>query len=878
MCGITGFWGPPDAGVLAAMTEVICHRGPDDRGDYETDVASLGFRRLAIIDLVGGHQPMVTEDGLVHLVYNGEVYNYRELRGELEAAGQVFTTVSDSEVVLRAYVAWGPAAFARFNGMWALAILDRREEPRLVLSRDHFGIKPLYVAEAGGRLLFASEIKSLLHAPDVAAATAPDEQWVHDYLVAGVHDHRPETAFRGVRNLPPATYAIVSAAGIEETRYWTPRVSSDGSADPAEFRRLFELAVERRLVADVPVGTCLSGGLDSSSIVSVMSRLLAEHVPDATSMGERLKVFSAVFDGDPIDEREYIDVVLDASGAEPHWIRPTSQQFVDELDRLVWHQEEPIVSTGPYAQWCVMREARGEVTVLLDGQGGDELLAGYVPYQVVYLRQLWRERRWRTLTKEAWAARDVVGPLVRRRLADRRRRLELGKVLRPAFRKKSPPSPRSDDLKERLLQDLTTFSLPSLLRYEDRNSMAHALESRVPFLDQELVDYVLALPADAIIRGGWSRAILRDGLTGVLPEKVRLRRWKVGFTTPETRWLRARRAVLQSLFRSPAFCARPYWDGLAVAEAFDAACRGEVEWSQFFWRAVNVELWLRVFFTGDGDTRGGAAPEADFRRVGDEHAADLAGTKEAALALAHFRANWGRHLIATGADGRSMFLRAPVRTPLVTAGDDLVATVADALRRLDAEVAVRAGDLIAVSEKAVAASQGRSFPVDDVRPRPLARFLSRFVKRTASGIGLGIPATMELALQEAGTTRILAATAASAVTRPLGIKGTFYRVAGARVAAIDGPTAGTIPPYNTHAKLPPADPDGVAARLAEAVAGLADGPVSVAIIDANDIGAVVLGATPDVDRPGLVALLRDNPLGQGEESTPVLLVRPVGKL
>jgi len=879
MCGITGFWGPPDAGVLAAMTEVIAHRGPDDRGDLETDVASLGFRRLSIIDLVGGHQPMATEDGLVHLVYNGEVYNYRELRAELEAAGQQFATVSDSEVVLRAYVAWGPSAFARFNGMWALAILDRRGEPRVVLSRDHFGIKPLYLAEAGGRLFFASEIKSLLHAPAVAASTAPDEQWIHDYLVAGLHDHRPETAFTGIRNLPPATYAIVSAGGVEETRYWEPRLSTDGTSDPAEFRRVFERAVERRLVADVPVGTCLSGGLDSSSIVCVMSRLLAEQVPDASSMGERLKVFSAVFDGDPIDEREYIDVVLAESGAEPHWIRPTSQQFVDELDQLVWHQEEPIVSTGPYAQWCVQREARQEVTVLLDGQGGDELLAGYVPYQIVYLRQLRREHRWAALAREAWLARDVIGPLVRRRLADRHRRLDLGKVLRPAFRRKNMPLvTRGDDLKRRLLQDLTIYSLPSLLRYEDRNSMAHSLESRIPFLDQELVEFVLALPPEAIIHDGWSRAILRDGLRDVLPEKVRLRRWKVGFTTPETRWLRARRAVLQSLFRSPAFCARPYWDGLAVAEAFDAACRGEVEWSQFFWRAVNVELWLRVFFGADNTTRGGAAPDADFRRVGDEHAADLAGTKEAALALASLRPNWGRHLFATGVDGDAVMLRAPVRTPLVSTGDDLTAVVCDAVGALDADVALREGDLVAVSEKAVAVSQGRSFPVTEVKPRRLARLLSRFVKRTASGIGLGIPATMELALREVGTGRILVATAASAVTRPFGVKGVFYRVAGARVAAIDGPTAGTIPPYNTHAKLPPADPNGVAGELAGALSAQADGRVSVAIIDANDIGAVVLGATPDVDRDGLVALLRDNPLGQGEESTPVLLVRQVGRI
>jgi asparagine synthase (glutamine-hydrolysing) len=333
---------------------------------------------------------------------------------------------------------------------------------------------------------------------------------------------------------------------------------------------------------------------------------------------------------------------------------------------------------------------------------------------------------------------------------------------------------------------------------------------------------------------------------------------------------------LQSLFRSPLFCSRPYWDGLAVADAFDAACHGQTEWSQFFWRAVNVELWLRVFFEGDGASRGGRAPDADFRRVGDEAAADLSGAKEAALALAAFRPNWGRHLFAVGADGRNIFLRAPVQTQLIASGDDLTAALVDAFQTIDPDVALRAGDLVAVSEKAVAVSQGRSYPVDSIVPRRLARLLSRFVKRTASGIGLGIPATMELALREAGTLRILAATAASAMTRPLGLKGVFYRVAGPQVAAIDGPTAGTIPPYDSHAKLPPSRPDLVAGELAGALSALADGPVGVAIIDANDIGAVVLGASPDVDRPALLALLRDNPLGQGDQRTPALLVRRAG--
>ncbi len=321
--------------------------------------------------------------------------------------------------------------------------------------------------------------------------------------------------------------------------------------------------MERRLVADVPAGTCLSGGIDSSSIVGVASHLLTAQVPDAVSLGDRLKTFSIVYDGDPIDEREYMDAVLVEVDAEPAFAEPTSERFVEELDQMVWHQDEPIVSTGPYAQWCVMRLAQPKVTVLLNGQGGDELLGGYVPYQYVYLRELLKHRRFGQFAREAWESRDVLKPLVKRRLADRRHSLPIKPLLRPELYDglEPPKFQRSqDDLKRRLVSDLQTFSLPSLLRYEDRNSMAFSMESRLPFLDQELVDWVLRLPSSAIVDRGWSRAILREGLRGVLTEKVRTRRWKVGFTTPETRWLRARRAVVQGLFRSPEFCARPYWD------------------------------------------------------------------------------------------------------------------------------------------------------------------------------------------------------------------------------------------------------------------------------------------------------------------------------
>src|SRR5262245_55131463 len=234
MCGIAGFWGPPDPGLLTAMTGRLAHPPPDGEGFFEHQAASLGHRRLAIIDPDGGHQPVGTADDRVHLTYNGEVYNFRELREELVAAGHEFATACDTEVVLHAYAEWGTDCFARFNGMWALAIVDLRAEPRLVLARDHFGIKPLsWTTSTSGRVLFASETKALLADPEVV--TEPDRQWLYDYLLHGLHDHQAQTAFAGVRVLPAATWAVVDAAGVDEHTYWTPQLATDAPPDPAEF-------------------------------------------------------------------------------------------------------------------------------------------------------------------------------------------------------------------------------------------------------------------------------------------------------------------------------------------------------------------------------------------------------------------------------------------------------------------------------------------------------------------------------------------------------------------------------------------------------------------------------------------------------------------
>ncbi|MBV9100083.1 MAG: asparagine synthase (glutamine-hydrolyzing) [Candidatus Dormibacteraeota bacterium] len=872
MCGISGFWGPRDRALLEAMTQALVHRGPDDVGYLETDGASLGFRRLSILDLEHGNQPMSTNDGKVHLVFNGEVYNFRELRAELQPLGHGFHTTCDAEVVLHAYAEWGVDCFRRFNGMWGLAILDERGAyPRLVLARDHFGIKPLFYAQHGARVLFGSEIKAILQ--DASFPRAVDEQQMFEYLRHGLFDHNDATFFKGVRQVPAAAYTVIDGEGISDTKYWTPRLSEDGDPDPAAFRAVFERAVERRLVADVPVGICLSGGLDSSSICTVMARLLRDHAPDAVSLGDRLKTFSAFFPGDPIDESAYIQTVLETTGADSSVVEPTDQDFIRELEAWVWHMEEPMVSSAPFAMWMVMRLARRQVKVVLDGQAGDELLAGYDHYPYVFLRQLLRDRQYVRFAREAWLLRDIVTPLVKRRLWERRHRISLDSLLRPEFTagRPAPHDDRvADDLKLRLLQDFVTYSLPPLLRYEDRASMAHSLEARLPFLDQELVDYVLSLPTRAIINNGWTRAVVRKALHGMLPEKVERRRKKIGFTTPEFRWYRRQRAVLQSLMRSPAFQHRPYWHGTAVAEAFARACRGEIEENMFFWRAINAEVWMRIFLDDRTTSLDEGSYRSGFVRRGDaDVAAELGGGDEA---LAAARLNWGRHLFLQ--DGGAVWARFPLRSKLIQPGDELVPAIAEALVPLqEAGVEVEDGDLLLISEKTLAISQGRSYPIEDIHPTRLARTLSRFVSHEPTGVGLAHPTTMQLALEEAGAPRILVAAAAAAVTRPLGVRGVFYRIAGYGPKAIDGPSALNLPPYDRWATKAPLDPAGEARRIARDMSERTGRAVGVAIIDANDMAAEVFATSDGVSEADVLAVVRDNPLGQSDEQTPFGLVR-----
>src|SRR5579864_4059763 len=759
---------------------------------------------------------------------------------------------------------------------WQAVGAEVLEQPALEIVRHAVVVRRLASARERGRQ-HPRDIDAL-----TALAQAPANQRADDVAKQprfasefGIAALAQELAEQHIRIVVVSGEQLVAGLAVERDRHLAP---SEPHHHPHRERRrrhhrLLHVPDPRLELAD----EVLVSGLHRA----VVGAGHLEHAVDVGALvdavprehgGER--TFSAVFPGDRIDESTYIDSVLKVTGADNSAVQPTDQDFIRELEAWVWHMEEPMVSSAPFAMWMVMRLARRQVTVTLDGQAGDELLAGYDHYPYVLLRQLLRERRYGEFAREAWLLRDIVSPLVRRRLRERGQRVDVAGMLSPSFTRgrKAPEDDRvADDLKRRLLQDFRTYSLPPLLRYEDRASMAHSLEARLPFLDQELVDYILTLPRSAIIHNGWTRAIVRKSLHGVLPRRVEARRKKIGFTTPEFRWYRRQRAVLQSLMRSPSFRARPYWKAAAVAENFRRACAGEVEESMFFWRAVNAEVWLRIYIDGRTRALDEHSYEGGFVRRGDRAAARKMAGGEALLEGA--RLNWGRHLFLE--DRGRIWARFPLRSTLIKPGDDLLEVISGSLDGLRSDgVDVADGDVLLVSEKALAISQGRSYPIGEIAVTRMARVLSRYVSHEPTGVGLAHPTTMQLAIDEAGSPRILLAAVAAAVTKPLGMRGVFYRVAGHGVNAIDGPSSLNLPPYDTWATKSPLDPSGAALRIAADVRRRTERRVAVAIIDANDMAAEVF-ASVGVDAEAVLAMIADNPLGQSDEQTPFGLVRRV---
>lgn len=587
MCGIAGALFPQSADpvLIQSMTDALRHRGPDDEGFsmFQPDAASriiFGHRRLAILDLTeAGHQPMSYDEGRYWITYNGEIFNYEKLREELQGYGCRFQSQTDTEVVLAAYARWGEACLNRFNGMWAFAIWDN-DQKKLFCARDRFGIKPFYYTYQNGNLIFASEIKALLA---VSGETQDiNEEAVYDFLVLGQAHHESRTFFSGISQLPAGASLSLRYDRPLKIQRWYHGLDDLSVQDyqPEKhnplFFELFEDAVRFRLRSDVPVGTCLSGGLDSSSIAAVMASLKEEEID----------TFTSCFENPQFDERQFVRPLLDGMSARCHWIFPQGKSFWQEWPDLMRQQEEPFGSTSIYAQWCVMREAAAHnVPVLLDGQGGDELLAGYPRYR--------KNGRlpFRLLASQTWARKvlAVYPPWQSRGWI----RSEMLKRFQPrAVRYVQERGRVQGSLRQTLLSDFLIYSLPALLRYEDKNSMRFSIETRLPFLDHRLVEFMFSLGDESKIDRGWNKRILRDAMAGKLPEKIRARRDKMGFVTPQSEWLKEGREFLKIFFQNPGEILSQWVNPQTIRQAVEA---GRFD-HPLFWRVLNLQMWIQTFF------------------------------------------------------------------------------------------------------------------------------------------------------------------------------------------------------------------------------------------------------------------------------------------
>ncbi len=892
MCGIAGFTGSKNEKLIQQMSADMKHRGPDGDGFYIDNNISLLNRRLAIIDRKGGDQPIYNEDKSVVVVYNGEIYNHLELRSELEKLGHTFKTKSDTEVIVHGYEEWGEESFDRLNGMFGIALYDIKKK-KLILVRDHFGIKPLYFAKLKGNdYIFSSELKPIINSGLIEKKV--NERILYRYLKFRIHDDQRDTFFEGIQRLLPGEIAVITNTSIRikeysslaKELYQTSDITASQQLDDmaiSKFKQLLVDSVKARLMSEVPVGTALSGGLDSSTVVSIINSLLKDQDEHATSIGSKQNTFSAVFPGSTNDEERYIDVLLKQSeNISSHKVFPKPEEFFEDLEDFIRTQEEPTISTGPYAQYQVMRKAKEHVTVLLDGQGADEMMAGYVPYYFVYLRQLKAEGNYVGLLKELWSSKDIIFKFIWMKVLTSlriKKNVPVVSLLNSSFAKSHTNewfAVENDNLKKRLHEDIFKNSLQSLLRYEDRNTMRFSLEGRVPFLDFNLVRYLFSLPDEAIINNGWNKYILRQAMRDMLPDIIVNRRNKIGFTTPEHEWFIRMKNRIYGIFMSESFMNRPYFNQAEVIKAFREFIEGKNYDTLVFWRLLNVELWLREFI--DPPSLEATSDKKDWV-FGD--------------------ANEGKD-IEIEVDGDT-YHRYPIKTDLVEKGTKIEAFITSYVKRYigvlgkpmshseqskESRHALSGSPqdekvgkwYVIISEKIVAISQGRSFFIWDIKPSFWAKTLSKFVTRTPYGIGLGSPWTMQIAIDEVGLPHIMAAAIASVITKPFGMKGVFYNVVGPEIAAIDGPTEYSVYPSNVSAKLAPKDPQEVARKIGVEIFKHINKDQQkmfggVVIIDANDLGRNVLGNATEQPDSFFEDLMRDNPMGQGSEQTPIILAQ-----
>lgn len=630
MCGICGVIAPsgevPAPGALAAMNQQIAHRGPDDDGTFTQDNCGLAMRRLSIIDVASGHQPMTNTDGTLHIVYNGEIYNHRELRRELEARGHTYRTHSDTETILHAYEEFGDACVTRLQGMFAFAIWDSRTH-RLFAARDRLGIKPFYYLFEHGRLLFASEIKAILAYPGTPREFARNK--LAEYLAFG-YVSGDGTMFSSISRLPAGhTLEFVEGAAPRIRRYWDlPEHPNARAASHRSYvhtyREMLEASVGSHLMSDVPLGVFLSGGLDSSAVAAL-----------ATKIRGPIQTFSVGYDEEAYSELSYAQTVAEHLGAEHYEVRVGREEFFNVLPTLIWQEDEPLAWTSSVALYFVSRLAGEHVKVVLTGEGSDETLAGYERYAYTLLNSR-VDPFYRAIAPSAMRSwlRDRIGTSEQlgATLARRLRHTFLGRdgasweslyfdnfysafsagdqqsLLTPDTRRtvENPYASAlgywqsySGDLVHKMLYtDIKTY-LQELLMKQDQMSMAASVESRVPFLDHRLVEFTAGIPHSSLIRGLTGKHVLKDAIADLLPANI-IHRKKMGFPTPWSHWLAgAQLDGIEQLVLEPRSLQRGLFQARALEQIFDEHRRGFRDRATQVWRLMNLELWHRVFIDGE---------------------------------------------------------------------------------------------------------------------------------------------------------------------------------------------------------------------------------------------------------------------------------------
>lgn len=642
MCGISALFSRESRylhELVARMNETVIHRGPDSNGiitlqrinqsDLNLSIAengcgsvALGHTRLAIVDLsANGHQPMSSLDERYWITFNGEIYNQQELREEHEIQGFRFKSFTDTEVILASYARWGADCLQRFNGMFAFILVDRHTG-QIFFARDRFGVKPLYYwHNEDGLLAFASEIKQFTTLPGWRARL--HDQRAYDFLNWGIFDHTNDTLFSDVRQIRGGEYGLMSIdsnySEIIVDRWYQPAIKTfDGTIKEAatKLAEILEDSIRIRLRADVPVGSCLSGGLDSSSIVCIANKILGCQV----GSGLRQHTFSARSSIPRYDEGKFIESVIRATNVISHQTTPSLEQLFDSLPSLVWHQDEPFGSTSIYAQWHVFKIAsEAGVKVMLDGQGADELLAGYHGYFGSFLLGLIKTGEIQSFIKESRAIKllhgyslwhlfklvinETISGNIRQNLRAYNGYSSVGSsdwmnLESLNIQERDPSEINSDtpiSLRSKGMKHLLETHLPMLLHYEDRNSMAFSVEARVPFLDYRVVEFAMSLNDNLKIHNGMTKAILRESMDGILPEDVRTRVDKLGFVTPEEIWLRQkapdqfriamRRAIEQS---------HGVLNDKSMSQ-LEAVIKGEHSFTFLPWRIIAFGAWMDRF-------------------------------------------------------------------------------------------------------------------------------------------------------------------------------------------------------------------------------------------------------------------------------------------